>query len=171
MKGLIAGLAVLLVLGVGFFLYSSPTEPSVEMTEADIAQIQAELMSWTDEWIESSRSQDADAVAALMDPDEARYVVNATFHSGWEECRNALETLYAGWETWNGDWSGRSVEVLGPDVAFLIGQVRGPLTLVDGTEGINQVRLSFLLKKRVDGWKAVYGHGSGAFTPNPIAEG
>ena len=171
MKGLIAALVVLLAVGVFFFYRASPTSAPAEMTEAEIAQIEAEVLEWADLWVESSRSQDADAVVALMDPDEARYVVNSTFHSGLDDCRDALETLYQGWETWAGEWSGESVEALGPEVAFLIGQVRGPLTLVGGTEGINQVRLSFLLRKRVDGWKAVYGHGSGTFTPNPVEEG
>jgi ketosteroid isomerase-like protein len=170
MKGAITLLAVLVVVGLAFFLYSTPTAPP-EMTEVERGQIEGEVMSWTDQWIESTRSLNADGAAALLDPDEARYVVNATFHSGWDECRNAFETLYSGWETWDPSWSGRSVEVLGPEIAFLIGQVRGPLTLTDGTEGINQVRLTFLLKKRADGWKATYGHGSGVFTPNPTDEG
>jgi ketosteroid isomerase-like protein len=43
MKGLIAGLAVLLVLGVAFFFYSSPAPPPAEMTEAEIAQIEADV--------------------------------------------------------------------------------------------------------------------------------
>ena len=142
-----------------------------EMTEEQVAKIEAEVMSWTDQWIESSRGQDAEAVATLLDPEEARYVVNSTFHSGLDDCRDALETLYQGWNTWAGEWRGRSVEVLGPEVAFLIGEVSGPLTLVDGTEGVNQVRLSFLLRKRQQGWKAVYVHGSGTFTPTPVEEG
>lgn len=165
MKGLITLLAVLVVVGLAFFLYRTPTAPP-EMTEAEVAQIESELMSWTDQWIESTRNLDADGVMALLDPDEPRYVVNATFHSGLNECRNAFEALYSGWEAWNPAWSDTSVEVLGPEAALLIGQVRGPLTLVDGTEGINQVRLTFLLKRRAEGWIATYGHGSGVFTPS-----
>lgn len=160
-------LAVIALLYIG----PAPNAPPAEITEAEVAQIEVEVMTWSDEWIEGARNQDANAVASLLDPDKAQYVINATLHSGWEECVSALEGLYSGWETWRGEWSGRSVEVLGPDVAALMGQTRGPLTLVNGTEGINQVRLSFLLRKRADGWKAVYGHGSGVFTPDPVEEG
>ena len=51
MKGLITALAVLVVLGVGFLLFSSPTAPP-EMTEAEIAQLEAEVMQAIDEqWV------------------------------------------------------------------------------------------------------------------------
>lgn len=172
MKTTVAVIAAVVAVIALLYVATVPNgAPPAEMTSEEISQIEAEVMSWPDQWIESSRNLDADGVVALFDPEEARYVVNATFHSGLDECRNAIEVLYSGWESWDPSWSGTSVEVLGPGVALLIGQVRGPLTLVDGTEGINQVRLSFLLKKRADGWKAVYGHGSGVFTPNPSDEG
>ena len=161
----------LAAIAVLMFVNACQGPPPAAMTEAELAQIQADVMSWADQWIESSRSLDVDGVMALLDPDETRYAMNASFYSGRDECRGALEALYRGWETFDSSWSGRSVEALGPEVAFLIGQVRGPLTLADGTEGINQVRLAFLLKKRADGWRATYTHGSGAFTPNPTEVG
>jgi len=43
MKALIAGIALLVVVGIGFLLYSSPTAPPAEMTDADRAQIEAEV--------------------------------------------------------------------------------------------------------------------------------
>ena len=43
MKGLITAAAVLVVLGIGFLLYSSPTA-APELTEAEIAQIEAEVL-------------------------------------------------------------------------------------------------------------------------------
>jgi hypothetical protein len=42
MKALITVAALLVVLGLGFFLYSTPTA-SPEMTEAEIVQIEAEV--------------------------------------------------------------------------------------------------------------------------------
>jgi uncharacterized lipoprotein YajG len=60
MKRLIAVAGLVLLVGC--------QAPPAEMTEAEIAQVEAEVMSWTEDWIRSATNQDADAVAALMDP-------------------------------------------------------------------------------------------------------
>ena len=43
MKGLVAGLVALVAIGVLFFFYAFPTAPPAEMTEAEIAQLEAEV--------------------------------------------------------------------------------------------------------------------------------
>lgn len=43
MKGLIAVLFALVILGLAFFLYRTPTAPPSEMTQAEIAQIESEV--------------------------------------------------------------------------------------------------------------------------------
>jgi len=72
MKGLVALLAALLALGFMFFFYASPTSEPAEMTEADIAQIEAEAkQAITDQWARygNLESRTFEDWAALNAPD------------------------------------------------------------------------------------------------------
>jgi ketosteroid isomerase-like protein len=72
MKGLITVLAVLVVVGLAFFLYRAPTAPP-EMTEAEIAQHEAEVIQEiqdrTHSFWEAVLDGDAPAVASYWTSD------------------------------------------------------------------------------------------------------
>jgi hypothetical protein len=72
MKGLITLLAVLVVVGLAFFLYRTPTALP-EMTEAEIAQYEAEVRqaieSRTDVWYDALIQGDAETAASLFTSD------------------------------------------------------------------------------------------------------
>jgi hypothetical protein len=135
-KGLITVIAVLVVLGLAYFLYRTPTG-SPEMTKAEIAQIEAEVrQAATDQMNTWIAQEDLDAHVAD--------------HSGWagnpwggtrtlEQMRDRQEALWARWDyepVSPPDWE---VWVLAPDVAAVKGTVQ--LTRTD-TAGVVQTYLS-----------------------------
>jgi ketosteroid isomerase-like protein len=77
MKGLIAVLGLLVVLGVAFFLYGSPAGPPAEMTEAEMAQAEAEAaQAISDRWAEyrdALMSGDVDEIMSYWTSDAHLY--------------------------------------------------------------------------------------------------
>jgi len=88
MKGLIPVLALLVVLGLGFFLYRSPTAPPAEMTDAEVAEYEDQLI------------------------EEMKAGVQQTIENRWAAFTVALQNLdYEGWRSfWTSD-----ARVLQPD--------------------------------------------------------
>jgi ketosteroid isomerase-like protein len=76
MKGLITVLAVLVVVGLAFFLYRTPTAPP-EMTEAERAQYEAEVRedvaSRAEEYADATLSGDLDAGIDMFTSDARVY--------------------------------------------------------------------------------------------------
>jgi len=165
MKALLAVLAVLVVLGAGFLLYSSPTAPPAEMTEAEIAQIETSVLAWSDQFMEAATNLDGEGVAALMDPDDTHFVSGAKYWATWAEYLSGSQEFYGGWAEWGGVWDARRVDILGPGVALLTGQATGPLALADGRRFTNRARFTFVVREAEGGWKGLYGHISAESTP------
>ena len=71
MRGVVAGLAVLLVLGLFFFRFAAEppsatdTPSTAEMTEAQIAQIEAEVMAFEESKLPAFAALDADRLMGL----------------------------------------------------------------------------------------------------------
>ena len=166
MKGLIAGLGALVVIGLAFFFYSSPTAPpSSEITEAQIAEIEAEVLDWSDQWLEAGTNLDSEGVAALLDQDDGHFVSGAAYRATWAEYLAGSQEVYGSLKEWGGEWDARRVDILGPGVALLTGQATGPWTLADGSRFTNRVRFTMVVREIEGVWKALYGHISSARTP------
>jgi hypothetical protein len=121
MKALLAVLAVLVVLGAGFLLYSSPTAPPAEMTEAEIAQIEAEVMEHADAWLGVFRGEiDCDAGLDLLHPDRLAmpYQGELLNRAEWHEMCSIRTANVAGVSM---SWTKKEVRVLAPDAAVFIG--------------------------------------------------
>jgi len=166
MKATAAVVAAVLAVVVLLYVATVPNAPPAEMTEAEIAQIEAEVMNWSDQWLEAATNLDAEGTAALMDPEDAHFVAGGTaYRATWAEYLAGSQELYGGWEVWGGEWDARRVDILGPGVALLTGQATGPVRVVDGGEFTNRVRLTFVVRKTEGEWKGFYGHVSGVRTP------
>jgi uncharacterized protein (TIGR02246 family) len=74
MKALLAGIALLVVLGVGFLLYSSPTAPP-EMTETDRQVVADEVKQASKDWIATWAQNDIDGALAYFLEDLGSYFV------------------------------------------------------------------------------------------------
>ena len=99
MKALIAAAALLVVLGVAFLLYSSPTAPPAEMTDAEIAQIEAAVAAVGDQFMTALDNLDPGIAAAVYD--------RASMHGN---DGNAYYATYDEWVAHNQDFFGRFEE-------------------------------------------------------------
>jgi hypothetical protein len=153
MKGAITVLAALVVLGLGFFLYSSPTAPP-EMTEADIAQIEAGVMEAADGWLDAWRSEvDCDSNLPLLHPDRLAmpYQGRILDREGWHEMclirsANVASATF--------DWTTREVRVLSPDAAVFIGSYSATWEYRDGSPEVRVPSSSVggVMERTPDGW-------------------
>jgi hypothetical protein len=133
--------------------------PPTEMTRADREEVGYAALAWSDQWLEAAGNLDAESVAALMHPEDAHAV------QGGNDYRSTPADVLAGrremnerLQVWEPSWDGRRVDVLGPDVALVTGQVTGTLVAADGTRIDTRNRLAFVVQL-VDGeWKGLYAH-------------
>ena len=170
MKGLIAGLGALLVLGVGFFLYSSPTAPSVEMTEADREGIAQEIRQVVQEGFEMvAANDDFEGMMASWSGDPSAYFVGEpAMYLNRLVLLTDVEAINAYWEPSIQTRSGTNmipsqehVAVLSPDIALHV--FKGDWSVLDlegnvSSEGPITVTTLFV---REDGeWKQLHYHQS-----------
>jgi len=132
MKALITLLALIVVLGVAFVLYRSPpAEP--EMTEAEIAQIEAEVMEFADTFLDAWRVEvHCDANLPLFHPDRLAmpYQGEIINREGWHEMC-LMRSANVASATFN--WISREVRVLDPDAAVFIGSYSSTWEYRDGS--------------------------------------
>jgi hypothetical protein len=132
MKAVLAVLALLVVVGLGFFLYSTPTAPP-EMTEAEIAQIETDVMQIADDWMEVWKDLETDCenAQALLHPDYWVRIPSGEVRdiSEWPDyCARSTATR-AGF---SGDWTDQKVRVISPDAAVFIGTYSPTFSFNDG---------------------------------------
>lgn len=154
MKALITVLAVFVVLGLGFFLYSSPTAPP-EMTEAERAQHEAEvreeLTSLADSYADAFLSGDAEALMSLYTSDVRIYWTGMNF------TRDELQDwVVEAFQTTS--WTGfeiRPIEFfVHGDAAYTISEVSETFQM-EGQEAASAVWNCFTRFEREDGiWRA-----------------
>lgn len=154
MKGLITLLAVLVVLGLGFFLYSTPTA-TTEMTPGEIAQIEAEVTEWAESWLdgwEVDTRTGCEANLALIHTD------HVVFLTGGEPRRKADWFEYclstnAGITGFSGEWIEKEVRVLSPDAAVFLGKYDGTFEEEGGRKLRYPGAVQLILVERIaDGW-------------------
>jgi ketosteroid isomerase-like protein len=149
MKALLAGLALLVVLGLGFFLYSSPSAPT-QMTEAEIAQIEAEVMAFAEDHLATFEALDADRLTGYWVEGNITSVSFAERIVGPEEMAAFYENLVGGWATNDGEWLPGSVV-----------EARQETTTPEGGSRLMNLHFTHFLKK-IDGtWKIQRNHVSG----------
>ena len=158
MKGLIAGLGLLLVLGVGFFLYSSPTAPSAEMTEAEIAQIEADVGQVFDDLLNSFVTKDPEGYVALFSPTGVSLAWGGTVHKDLQSIQDRVTAWWEGAESWEGSWVEKTVEVLRPDAAMFQGTYECTVHFSNGNvrNWPGTASWTALLRQEGDVWKITF---------------
>ncbi len=133
MKGLITAAAVLVVIFFGFLLYSSPAG-SPGMTEAEIAQIEAQVLETAQAWMDVWEDMDTDCErgAEFWHPEHMVYFSSGepTTPSSWLEVCNRLTQNRAGF---SGEWTDTEVRVLSQDAAVFVGRQTGTFEYLDGS--------------------------------------
>ena len=141
------------------------TEAAPELTNADRSQIQAEVLDWSDQWLENGTNLDAQGVALLFDEADGHFVNGGRYQATWQEFLTESQELYGGWESWEGQWGPRRIDVLADDAALFVGQMQSVIVDKEGVESDVQVTFSFVLRKRDGAWKGLFGHVGAVWTP------
>jgi hypothetical protein len=128
------------------------------MTEAEMAQIQAEVMEWADTWMDGWNTGTPEdrcaALQALVHPD---HVVYLTGGAAWRKadyfdyCTGAQER----WRSFTGSWTETDVRVLSPDAAVFVGRFEATWVRDDETIFAYPAGAQLILAERTaDGWGA-----------------
>lgn len=168
MKGLITLLAAVVVLGLAFFLYSSPSAPP-EMTDTEMAQIEVEVAAVADQLMTALNNLDPEVAAAIYDRSSMHGNDGTAYYADYEEWVAHNEELMGRFEELNAEWKNTRVDVLAPDVALFVGQNEVIAKQVSGAETNIQGYITLVLR-RIDGeWKIIHQASVGRWTP--IGEG
>ena len=161
MRALLALGALLVVLGLGFFLYSTPTAP-VEMTEAEVAQVEAEVMAFAEDHLSAFEALDADRLTGYWVQDNVTSVSFAERIVGLEDMALFYENLVARWASNEMEWlPGSVVDVIASDVALFQGTARQATTSPEGESQVMEVHFTHFLRKMDGTWKIQRNHVSG----------
>ena len=157
MKALITAAALLVVLGLGFFLYSSPTA-SPEMTEAEIAQIEATIMDVTDAMSDAWTAYDIEATQAFFHPDKTSLAWGSSVFD-YDGHRDRLEEVWGGAEGQETFWTARKIEVLSEDLVLFQGSFDLKIFFADGRVGHypGTAHYTVLFEPYEGEWKITYG--------------
>ena len=153
MKALITLLALIVVLGLAFVLYRSPP-PAPEMTEAENAQYEAEVMELADRWMDAWRGgADCDSNLPLLHPDRLAmpYEGEIINRDGWHDMC-LMQSANVASATF--DWTNREVRVLAPDAAVFIGSYSATWEYRDGSPASHVPTSSMggVAERTPDGW-------------------
>jgi hypothetical protein len=156
MKAIVAVLAALVALGALFYFYTAPTTAPAEMTEAEIAQIEAEVLEWAeafmDGWEAGTPDARCEANLALVHPDHVTYLTGGAPQrkADWfDYCMGVHEN----WASFTGDWTETSVRVISPDAAVFLGRYDSTGENVNGRVIRYPAGAQLILVERTaDGW-------------------
>ncbi|MGD8360982.1 MAG: nuclear transport factor 2 family protein [Gemmatimonadota bacterium] len=163
MRTAIRVLVVFLVLGFFAYKYWPPTAPP-EMTEAEIAQVEADAATVGDQWLAAVNGINADAFLDLFDSANT-YAVDGAYYATYDEWVGRIQRLFSTWENVDWAWGETRVDVIAPDAAMFVGQTEGTRTRTDGQTSNARVGVTLLVRKIGGVWKIVYQGSAGRWTP------
>ena len=150
-------------------LYACQTAPP-EMTEAERAQIEAEVSGMANRLMDLWNTGDWETHLSLYDSEALNMLWGPTLldtHESFAEFMGFIEN-YPGWE---GGWDNTFVKVLGPNSALFRGRYHTTLTDLEGVKTFWRPHWTALVERRADGWKmTVVDHAYGTAQEVP-AEG
>jgi hypothetical protein len=155
MKNWLWLVALVVVGGVLLYLATLSSPESEEMTEAEIAQIEAEVREWADEflnaWSGDTRTG-CEANLVRVHPDHVVFLRGGEPRrkADWLDwCLNTNEGL----ADFIGEWTDRQVRVLSPDAAVFIGRWSGTFVEESGRSIHHPAAAQrMLLERMADGW-------------------
>ena len=170
MKGLITLLAVLVVVGLAYFLYRSPSSPPPEMTEAEIAQIKTEIDSLTAEWWEAWETFDWERGLSLIhDAPETTWTGAVQTVYSVAEMREIWPPAMAGLAGQDLEFTNARTVVLAPDIVWTLREGNYVLVDIEGAAvGEGQFNETAVWVKRGGEWKLLLGHDDDTTPPNEV---
>jgi len=158
MKAVAAGLAALVVMGVLFFLWASPTAPPAEMTEAEIAQIEAEVNQVLDDLMAAWNAEDLERSLAPFGSDDLHIVWATDVDTNPAMFRERMVDIWEWVPEWEGEWDYKHVKVISPASALFLGRFHATLAYSSGDTRSWQPSLTCLLELGDSGWKITVAH-------------
>jgi ketosteroid isomerase-like protein len=157
---LLAGFSVLL------FVTACQTPPA-EMTEAEIAQIETEVMAFEESKAAAFSTLDPDRLMELWADGE---ISSVSFGEdrivGRGEMQAFYENLLPNWAETKLEWLPEStIDVLAPDLVLFQGTARQATTNQEGSSYVQHVHFTELLRKMDGEWKIRRNHVSGRVIP------
>jgi hypothetical protein len=156
------------------FLFAACQAPAAEMTDAEIAQIEAEVMAWAEAWMdgwENDGEAGCEANAPLTHPEQVVHLTGGEpqGRAGWlEYCKTANANI-AGY---SGSWTDMDVRVLSPDAAVFVGRWSGTFEYVSGRAFHYAAGAQLILVERTaDGWGLTLFENSGGPAEEVTEEG
>ena len=162
-------LLVLLATIVVILLVARLPPPSPEMSEAEIAEIRADVLEVVEARFEALRDLDMDKVLQSAHPDLLAWTAGGRIMNS-AAYRDGMRAWAEGKESWSGRWVETDVRVLTPDLAVFSGSYVDTIQYSDGRY-LHCPRCSavFLFERTPDGWK--YSMGAGSAVPAEPVEG
>jgi hypothetical protein len=128
--------------------------PPAEMTEAEKAQIEAQVLAATDVYTDALEAKDAEILKGILHPTETSWVWGGTIRD-YTTFPERLATLMEPWETWEGGWTQRTVKVLSPEAVMFQGEYEVTTHYEDGSvlHWPGNANVTALFELTADGWK------------------
>jgi len=162
MKAVAAVLAALVAVGVLMYVYTAPADAPAEMTEAEIAQIEAEVLEFAEAHLSAFGELDADLLMSFWLEDNISSVSFVQRMAGTEEMSAFFDGLVASWQQTNAEWQpGSIVDVISPTMALFQGTSRQEVAFSDGRELVQRVHFTHFLRKVQGEWRIQRNHVSG----------
>jgi hypothetical protein len=165
MKGLITVLAVVVVLGLAFFLYRTPTAPP-EMTEAEVAAVEEAVLAQANALIETQNAFDADGFLAQFSTEDLDWINQSTHFASYGAVAETIRNFFVGLDAFDSGWKDVSVEIISRKAALCRGEWWGEQTRGDVVSRYESVFWTALHELQADGtWKITRVHQS---WPDPV---
>ena len=103
------------------------------MTEAEIAQIEAEVMAQTDGMLVAWNARDWNATLRFHHPEKTAFAWSGTVYD-YDGLMARWETVGENFTAQNSTWNNRKIEVLSKEAAIFQGSFDLRVTRTDGTE-------------------------------------
>jgi uncharacterized protein (TIGR02246 family) len=123
------------------------------MTEAEIAQIEAEVNQVLDELMTAWNAEDLEGSLAPFDSEELLVRWAADIDNGPEAFHDRMVDIWERALEWEGGWDYRYVRVISPTSALFIGSYDVTVSFASGTTRSWHPEWTSLLERRDSGWR------------------
>lgn len=147
------------------FLVAACQSPPPEMTDAEMAQIEAEVVGVAEQFMTGLNNLDPGVAAALYDHSSMHGNDGAAYFATYDEWVAHNEEFFARFEDLNGGWTDTRVDVLAPDVALVVGQNEMAVTQVTGARTNIHGYITLVMRKTDGAWKVIHQASTGRWTP------
>jgi hypothetical protein len=138
--------------------------PPTEMTEAERAQIEAEVLSMGDQWLAAVNDVNPEGFLDLFDP-AGTHATDGYNYANYEDWVGRVQRLFSNWEDVNWAWVYTRAELFSSDAAMFVGYAEGARTNTDGEISEGGPGVTLLMKKSGGAWKIIYQGTAGRWTP------